>query len=156
MEIEVSEIGNRFVGTAGGNLTRPHETSEASSDLDVEEVRRVQFVLLAKEAGLNSCAKRGLGPCSHGATQPLPRRDTASIPARSVEPFSQRTRSFESVVRQGLSRWPNASRRTVCGRQSENPGAVIAEADESRVQASLCCGTSTSHRPLQTVNRGIH
>jgi YD repeat-containing protein len=60
VEIEVSEIGNRFVRTAGRDLTGSHETSEALSDFDVHQVRRVQFVVLAKEAGLNSCAKRSL------------------------------------------------------------------------------------------------
>jgi hypothetical protein len=53
VEIEVSEIGNRFVRTAGRDLTGSHETSEALSDFDVHEVRRVQFIVVAKEAGLN-------------------------------------------------------------------------------------------------------
>ena len=60
MEIEVGEIGNRFVGTAGRDFTGPHETAEALDYFDVQEVRRVQFVLVAKEADLDSCAKRGL------------------------------------------------------------------------------------------------
>jgi hypothetical protein len=37
VEIEVSEIGNGFVGTASRDLTASHETSEALSDLDVHE-----------------------------------------------------------------------------------------------------------------------
>ena len=60
MEIEVGEIGNRFVGTAGGDFTGPHETAEALDYFDVQKVRRVQFVPVAKEADLDSCAKRGL------------------------------------------------------------------------------------------------
>jgi hypothetical protein len=60
MEIEVGEIRNRFLGTAGRDFTGPHETSKTLSYLDVQKVWRVQFVLLAEEAGLDSCAKRGL------------------------------------------------------------------------------------------------
>jgi hypothetical protein len=60
MEIEVSEIRNRLVGTTGRDFTGPHETSKALDYLDVQQVRRMQFVVLAKEAGLDSCAKRGL------------------------------------------------------------------------------------------------
>ena len=48
MEIEVSEIRNRFLGTAGRDFTAPHETSKTLSYLDVQEVWHVQFVLLAK------------------------------------------------------------------------------------------------------------
>ena len=58
MEIEVGEIRDRFVGTAGRDFTGPHETSEALNDLDVQEVRRVELVLVAKEAGFYSCAER--------------------------------------------------------------------------------------------------
>ena len=60
MEIEVSEISNHFVGTARRDLTRPHKTSEALSDFDIHEVRRVQFVLFAKESGLDARAKGSL------------------------------------------------------------------------------------------------
>lgn len=48
MEIEVSEIRNRFLGTAGRDFTAPHETSKTLSYLDVQEVWRVQFVLVAE------------------------------------------------------------------------------------------------------------
>jgi hypothetical protein len=54
MQIEVSEIADRFMGT-----TRRDETS-GLDDLDVQQVRRVQFVVVGKEAGLNSCSKPGL------------------------------------------------------------------------------------------------
>ena len=60
MEIEVREIRNRFVGTTGRHFTGQHETSKALDDFDVQEVRRVQFVLFAKEAGFDSNTKRGL------------------------------------------------------------------------------------------------
>jgi hypothetical protein len=60
MKIEVEEIRNRFVGTAGSDFTGPDETSQALNDLDVQEVRRVESVLVAKEAGLDSDAKGGL------------------------------------------------------------------------------------------------
>jgi hypothetical protein len=60
VEIEVSEIRNRLVGTAGGDLTAPHETSEALNDLHVEQVRRMELVLVAKETGLDSTATRRL------------------------------------------------------------------------------------------------
>jgi hypothetical protein len=60
MEIEVSEICNHILGTVGGDFTGPHETSKTLSYLDVQEVWRVQLVLLAEEAGLDSRTKRGL------------------------------------------------------------------------------------------------
>ena len=60
VEIEVGEIGNRFVGTAGGDLTGPHETPEALNDLHVHEVRRMELVFVAKETGLDSTAKGSL------------------------------------------------------------------------------------------------
>ncbi len=60
MEIEVNEIRNRFGGTGGSDFTGPHETSQALNYLDVQEVRRVESVLVAKEAGLDSGANGGL------------------------------------------------------------------------------------------------
>jgi hypothetical protein len=60
MEIEVGEIRNRFVGTGGRHFTGAHETSKALNDLDVQEMRRVELVLVTKETGLYACAARGL------------------------------------------------------------------------------------------------
>ena len=60
MEIEVREIGNRFLGTAERDLTGPHETSKALNDLDVQEVRRVKFITIAEEPCLHSSPKRRL------------------------------------------------------------------------------------------------
>ncbi len=60
VEIEIRKIYNRFRGTPRGHLTGPNKTSEALSNFDVHEVRYVQFVLFAKEARLDSGAKRGL------------------------------------------------------------------------------------------------
>ena len=44
MEIEVGEIRNRFVGTAGKEFSGSHKTPQALNHLDVDEVRRVEFV----------------------------------------------------------------------------------------------------------------
>ena len=60
MEIEVSEVLDCLVGTAGRNVTRPHETSKALQYLDIDEVRRMQLVLFPKEARLDSFAERRL------------------------------------------------------------------------------------------------
>jgi len=60
VEIEVGEIRNRFACTDGGDLTRPHQASKDLNDLDVHEVRGMEFVPSAKEAGLDSRAKRSL------------------------------------------------------------------------------------------------
>ncbi len=59
MKIEVSEIRDRFLGTTGRDFTAAHETSKGLDDLDVHKVRRVQFMVASKEAGLNSFSKRG-------------------------------------------------------------------------------------------------
>jgi hypothetical protein len=58
MEIEIGEVGDRLFGTRGGDFTGPHQTSKPLRDLDVQEVWRVQFLVLAEEAGLDACAKR--------------------------------------------------------------------------------------------------
>ena len=60
MEVEIGEIRNRFSGAARRNFTRPHEASQALNHLDVHEVRHMEFVLVAEEAHLDSCAKRSL------------------------------------------------------------------------------------------------
>lgn len=60
MEIQVIEIRNRLTGTARRDFAAPYESSKTLSDLDVKEVRRVKFVVVAKEAKLHSCAKGGL------------------------------------------------------------------------------------------------
>ena len=60
VKIEVHEIRDRFVRSDGRDFTGPHETSKASNQFDVHEVRRVEFVFVAKEAGLDPCAKRRL------------------------------------------------------------------------------------------------
>jgi hypothetical protein len=41
VEIEVRQVSDRFLGTARGDLTGAHQTSQALSDLDVDEVRRM-------------------------------------------------------------------------------------------------------------------
>lgn len=60
MEIEVYEIRDRFMRSDRRDFTGPHETSEALNQLDVHEVRGVEFLLVAKESGFDSCAKRRL------------------------------------------------------------------------------------------------
>lgn len=60
MEIEIGEIGDGFVSTPCGDLTHPHESSEALNDFNIHQVRRVEFVSVAKEAGFDSDANRGL------------------------------------------------------------------------------------------------
>ena len=60
VEIEVGEIHDRFVGTPGGDLTHSHEPSETLDDFNIHQVRRMEFVLVAKEAGFDSDANRGL------------------------------------------------------------------------------------------------
>ena len=60
MEIEVGEIRNHLPGTDGRDFTRPHKTSEALNNLNVHEMWRVKFVVVAKEAGFDTNAKWGL------------------------------------------------------------------------------------------------
>lgn len=60
VEIEVSEIRNRFGRTVGGHLTLTYETAEALSHLDVHEMWRVQFVLISKKTGLYPGTQRCL------------------------------------------------------------------------------------------------
>ena len=54
MQIEVREIGNHFPGTNGRHFAHPEKSPKRLSDLDVQQVRRVQFVILVKEAGLDA------------------------------------------------------------------------------------------------------
>ena len=60
MKIQVGEICNGVVGAPRRHFTGSHEASEALNYLDVHEVRRMQFVLVAKETGLDPGAKRSL------------------------------------------------------------------------------------------------
>src|SRR5215204_632932 len=60
VEIEVGEIHDCFVGAPGGNLTHPHEPSETLDDFNIHQVRRMEFVLVTKEAGFDADADRGL------------------------------------------------------------------------------------------------
>lgn len=60
VEIEFVEIRNCFSGTAGRHFARPDETPEALNDLHVDEMRRMELVVAAKESGLDANAKRRL------------------------------------------------------------------------------------------------
>ena len=59
VKIEVSEITDGFIGTTGRDFPGAYETSKGLDDLDVQQVWRVQLVVVRKEAGFNSCSKRG-------------------------------------------------------------------------------------------------
>jgi hypothetical protein len=50
MQIQVTEIRDRFVGPAGRDFMQTDETSQGLNDLDVNQVRRVEFVVIAEEA----------------------------------------------------------------------------------------------------------
>lgn len=54
VEVEIGEIGDRSLGATGGDFACPHETPQGLNDFDVHEVRRMEFVLLAKEAIFHS------------------------------------------------------------------------------------------------------
>ena len=58
VKIEVDEIRDRFLGTPGGDLARPYKTSEALHDLDVDQVRCMELVLVAKQAGFDAGARQ--------------------------------------------------------------------------------------------------
>ena len=60
VEIEIAEICNHLLGSAGGDLTHTHEASQRLEHLHVDEVRRMKFVVIAKKARLDSGAKRCL------------------------------------------------------------------------------------------------
>jgi len=60
VKIEVGKVRNRLVGTDGRNLTCSHEASKDLNDLDVQQVRSMKVVPVAKEAGLDSRAKWSL------------------------------------------------------------------------------------------------
>lgn len=60
VDIEIAEVRNHFGGAAGRDFTRSHEASEALKHFDIHEVRRMKFVVGAKETGLDSRAKHGL------------------------------------------------------------------------------------------------
>jgi hypothetical protein len=67
VEIEIRQIRDRVVGTPGGDFTRPHETSKALYHLDVDEVRCMELVPVAKEAGFDAdayevCRRTPIGP----------------------------------------------------------------------------------------------
>jgi hypothetical protein len=51
IKIEVSEIRDRFESS-----THPYETSEALNHFDLHEVRRMELLLIAEEAGFDSDA----------------------------------------------------------------------------------------------------
>jgi hypothetical protein len=60
VEIEVSEIGNRFGRAVGRHFTCTDETSEALCDVNIDQVGRMQLVLISKKACLDPRAERCL------------------------------------------------------------------------------------------------
>jgi len=60
VEIEVSEICNRFGRAVSWHLTRTYEASEALCHFNVHKVGRMELVLISKEASLDPGAKRRL------------------------------------------------------------------------------------------------
>ncbi len=60
VEIEVNEISDSAVRTTGRDFTRSHETAETLNDFDVHEMRRMEFVFVAKEAVFDSRANWSL------------------------------------------------------------------------------------------------
>ena len=60
VDVELCQVHHRFGRTAGRDFARPDETPETLNDLHVDKVRRVEFVVVAKETGLDPHAKRRL------------------------------------------------------------------------------------------------
>jgi hypothetical protein len=60
VEIEIAEICNHLVSAAGRDFTHSHEASQGLKHLHVDQVRRMKFVPVAKQACLDAGAKRGL------------------------------------------------------------------------------------------------
>ena len=57
MQIEVAQILNGFGGSTCRDFPRPREATQPLNDLDVDEVRSVELVVIAEEARLNPCAE---------------------------------------------------------------------------------------------------
>ena len=60
VEIEIAEIGNHLVSAAGRDFTHSHEASQGLDHFHVDQVQRMKFVPVAKQACLDAGAKRGL------------------------------------------------------------------------------------------------
>ena len=60
VEIEVSEIRNRFSRAAACHLPRAYEASEALRHFNVRQMWRMELVLAAKQTSLDPRAERGL------------------------------------------------------------------------------------------------
>jgi len=60
VQIEVSEIGNRFGRAVRRHLTGTYQASEALCHFNVDQVGRMELVLIAKKTGLDPDAKRCL------------------------------------------------------------------------------------------------
>jgi hypothetical protein len=56
VEMKVNQISDCAVRPSGGDVACPHETPESLEDFDVDQVRRMKFVVVAKEAFLDSFA----------------------------------------------------------------------------------------------------
>jgi hypothetical protein len=60
VQIQVREISNGFLRTIRRDFANPHEASEALNDFDVQQMRHMEFVPMAKEAAFHAHANRGL------------------------------------------------------------------------------------------------
>src|SRR4029434_4805402 len=59
-KIEVGEVSDGLLGSLGGNFAHPDEASERLGDLDVDQMRRVEFVIVSEQACLDTHAKSSL------------------------------------------------------------------------------------------------
>src|SRR4051794_37424479 len=60
VEVKIGQIGKRFLSPPPGHLTDANQAPQSLRDFDVHQVRDMPFVVVAKEAGLDACAKRRL------------------------------------------------------------------------------------------------
>ena len=60
MEVEVDEVVDRLGRTVSRHFARSNEASEALGHFDVDQMGRMELVLVSKEARLDPSAERGL------------------------------------------------------------------------------------------------
>jgi len=60
VEVEVDKVLDRFGRAIRGHFTRSNEASEALRHLDVDQMGRMELVLVSKEARLDPSAERRL------------------------------------------------------------------------------------------------
>ena len=72
VEVEVDEILDRLGRTVRRHFARSNESSEGLRHFDVDQMWRMELVLVSKETRLDPSAERRLGPAldHHVARQP--------------------------------------------------------------------------------------